>query len=64
MHVRNSKMYGEMGAPIGRIFLQLYSANGDKQLFKVPPILGNWTQISKMHTLEELAQIVELIWKS
>lgn len=64
MQVRNSKMYGEKGAPIARILLQLYSSNGNKQLFKVPPILGNWTQISNMHTLEELAQAVELIWKS
>lgn len=48
-------MYGEMGAQIARIFLQLCSVNGNKQLFKVAPILGNWTQILKVHTLEELA---------
>lgn len=58
-----AKHMGRQELLVQKKFWQLYSADGIRLLFNVPQTLGNWTIISKMHSLEQLAQVVELLQK-
>lgn len=59
-----AKYIGRQELQLQGISLLLYSVDGIRLMFKVSPILWNWTLISKMHSLEQLAQVVELLCKS